>query len=84
MFISGEVGVGGGIIVDGRPLTGAAGYGGEVGHMPVNPNGVACRCGSIGCWETEIGEDALLRLAGRPPGGGRAAVDAVLRDAEAG
>ena len=66
------------------PLTGVAGYGGEIGHLPINPNGSACRCGSIGCWETEVGEAALLRLAGRPTGGGRAGVDAVLREAEAG
>jgi predicted NBD/HSP70 family sugar kinase len=84
MFISGEVGVGGGLIVDGRPLTGAAGYGGEVGHMPINPSGAVCRCGSVGCWETEVGERALLLLAGHPPGGGRAEVDAVLREAAAG
>lgn len=84
LFISGEYGVGGGVIVDGRPLTGVAGYGGEIGHLPVNPTGAACRCGSFGCWETEIGEGALLRLAGRPPGGGRPEVDAMLRDAEAG
>jgi predicted NBD/HSP70 family sugar kinase len=84
LFISGEVGVGGGVIVDGRPLTGAAGYGGEVGHLPVNPNGAPCRCGSVGCWETEIGEGALLRHAGHVGGGGRAAVDAVLRAADAG
>ncbi|MFL5674345.1 MAG: ROK family protein, partial [Chloroflexota bacterium] len=32
LFISGEVGVGGGLIADGRPLTGVAGYGGEIGH----------------------------------------------------
>jgi predicted NBD/HSP70 family sugar kinase len=84
VFISGEVGVGGGIIVDGRPLTGVAGYGGEVGHLPVNPNGTPCRCGSSGCWETEIGEQALLRLAGHPPDGGRSEVEAVLREARAG
>ncbi len=84
LFISGEVGVGGGLIVDGRPLTGIAGYGGEVGHLPVNPGGRPCRCGSVGCWETEIGEGALLALAGHPPDGGRRAVDAVLRDAAAG
>jgi len=81
LFISGEVGVGGGLIVDGRPLTGAAGYGGEVGHFPVNRNGLACRCGSAGCWETEVGEGALLRLAGHPADGGRSEVDAVLREA---
>ena len=84
VFVSGEVGVGGGIIVGGRPLTGVAGYGGEVGHIPVNPNGMACRCGSSGCWETEIGEGALLRLAGHPADGGRAAVEAVLAEAAAG
>jgi predicted NBD/HSP70 family sugar kinase len=81
LFISSEVGVGGGVIVDGRPLTGAAGYGGEVGHIPVNKDGVACRCGSAGCWETEIGEGALLSRAGHPPDGGRSEVDAVLREA---
>lgn len=84
IYISGEVGVGGGVIVGGRPLTGVAGYAGEVGHMPVNPDGAQCRCGSVGCWETEVGEDALLVRAGLMPGGGRAAVDAVLREAAVG
>ena len=81
LFISSEVGIGGGLIVDGRPLAGAAGYGGEVGHIPVNREGVRCGCGSSGCWETEIGEGALLRLAGHPADGGRNEVDAVLREA---
>jgi predicted NBD/HSP70 family sugar kinase len=84
LFLSGEVGVGGGLIVDGAPLAGATGYGGEVGHVPVNPNGSRCRCGSIGCWETEVGEGALLRLAGHPPDAGREEVDAVLAEAAAG
>ena len=81
LFLSGEVGVGGGLIVDGKQLTGAAGYGGEIGHIPVNPDGMRCRCGSIGCWETEVGEGALLRRAGHPPDAGREEVDAVLREA---
>jgi predicted NBD/HSP70 family sugar kinase len=84
LVIWGEVGVGGGIIVDGRALTGVAGYAGEVGHMPVNPGGSRCGCGSVGCWETEIGERALLRLAGRPEDGGSDEVDAVLAAAAAG
>ena len=84
VFISGEVGVGGGLIVDGRPLRGSAGFGGEVGHIPFNPDGIACGCGSIGCWETEVGERALLQRAGHPADGGRAEVDAVLREAAAG
>jgi predicted NBD/HSP70 family sugar kinase len=81
VYISGEVGVGGGIITGGRPLDGSEGYAGEVGHMPVNVEGGPCRCGSIGCWETEIGEHALLTRAGRSPSGGRAGVDAILASA---
>ena len=84
LYLSGEVGVGGGVIIDGQPLIGAAGYAGEVGHLPVNPEGGTCRCGSIGCWETEVGERALLRRAGRPESSSRAAVDAVIADADAG
>jgi predicted NBD/HSP70 family sugar kinase len=64
VYVSGEVGVGAGVIVDGRPLDGADGYAGEVGHVPVHVGGAPCRCGSAGCWETEIGERALLARAG--------------------
>lgn len=83
LFIAGEVGVGGGIVVAGRPLTGVAGYAGEIGHFSVNPAGRPCRCGSTGCWETEIGEEALLRRAGMPADGGRQAVDQVIAAAAA-
>ncbi len=84
LYISGDVGVGGGLIVAGQALTGVAGYGGEVGHLPVNPNGLSCGCGSTGCWETEVGAAALLRHAGHARGGGRADVDAVLGEVAAG
>jgi predicted NBD/HSP70 family sugar kinase len=84
VLVWGSIGVGGGLIVDGRPLIGAAGYGGEVGHIPVNPDGLPCRCGSIGCWETEVGTMALLRRAGRSPEAGREAFETLLAEAEAG
>jgi predicted NBD/HSP70 family sugar kinase len=74
LYLHGDVGIGAGIIAGGRRVTGHGGYGGEVGHMVVNPSGVACGCGSRGCWETEIGEHALLRLAGRDQTAGREAV----------
>jgi predicted NBD/HSP70 family sugar kinase len=80
IYLYGDVGVGGGIIAGGRRVTGHGGYGGEVGHMVVNPQGRPCSCGSRGCWETEIGEYALLRLAGRETQTGR---DAVLGVVEA-
>lgn len=84
MFVSGEVGVGGGIVAAGRPIVGAHGFAGEIGHLPVNPDGHRCRCGSVGCWETEVGESALLARAGLDPDGGRAAVDELLERADAG
>jgi predicted NBD/HSP70 family sugar kinase len=84
VLVWGSVGVGGGLIIEGQPLVGVAGYSGEVGHIPVNPDGRPCRCGSIGCWETEVGTSALLRRAGRAPEGGHEAVDRLLADAEAG
>jgi predicted NBD/HSP70 family sugar kinase len=64
IYVSGEVGLGTGIIVSGQALNGATGYAGEAGHTLVNPAGRSCRCGAVGCWETEAGEAALLRHAG--------------------
>ncbi len=84
IYVAGEVGVGGHVTVGGRPLDGAAGYAGEIGHMVVNPGGAACACGSFGCWETEIGERAMLVRAGRSPAGGAAAVDELVDAAMAG
>ena len=66
IYVSGEVGIGVGAIVDGKPLLGAAGYAGEAGHMMINPAGVECRCGAVGCWETEAGEAALCAAWGAP------------------
>ena len=78
IFVSGEVGVGGGLVAAGRRVVGRLGFAGEIGHLPVNPDGRRCRCGSIGCWETEVGESVLLERAGLDPDGGRAAVEELL------
>ena len=66
VYVSGEVGIGGGIIVSGRPLRGTGGYAGEIGHMSVDPRGKLCRCGRRGCWETEISDQAVLLATGAP------------------
>jgi predicted NBD/HSP70 family sugar kinase len=63
IYLHGDVGIGGGIIVDGRRFGGAGGYGGEVGHMVVNPGGRRCGCGALGCLEAEVGERALISAA---------------------
>ena len=44
-------GIGAGVIADGELVRGAHGFGGEAGHMVVDPNGPPCPCGREGCWE---------------------------------
>jgi predicted NBD/HSP70 family sugar kinase len=83
-YLSGSVGIGGGFIVGGRPLTGSRGYAGEIGHLQVDSAGPTCRCGNIGCWEMKIGENQILQLAGRLPGGGPQAVAEVIEAARHG
>lgn len=88
IFVHGEVGIGGGLVVHGQQIAGHLGCAGEIGHFPVNPEGSSCRCGSIGCWETEVGEAALLRRAGIEVAGsesvGAQQVVSLLAEADAG
>ncbi|MDP2772416.1 MAG: ROK family transcriptional regulator, partial [Nocardioides sp.] len=66
LVIFGEVGLGGGIVAEGRLLRGRQGYAGEFGHMIVDPQGRRCGCGRVGCWETVAGLRALLDAATDP------------------
>lgn len=84
IYLHGDVGIGGGIMVNGQLLSGLSGYGGEAGHMIINPGGRLCGCGSRGCLEAEVGERALLEQAGGFGGavgsdGIRAVIDAADR-----
>ena len=63
-LIGGASGIGGGGVSSGRLLTGAAGYAGEFGHIFVKSDGVECSCGSRGCLEAEVTQDALLGAVG--------------------
>jgi len=69
LYVSGEIGVGAGIIVREELFRGAQGFGGEFGHMTMEPAGRPCACGSRGCLETLAGLEALLERAGLDPGG---------------
>ena len=85
VYVSGEVGIGCGVIANGAPLLGSAGYAGEAGHTLINPEGLTCRCGATGCWETECGEKALLRrVEAVAATSGLAAVDEVIQLADDG
>jgi predicted NBD/HSP70 family sugar kinase len=64
VHVSGEVGIGAGIVLDRTLFRGAHGFGGEFGHMTVDPDGPPCACGSRGCLETRAGLEALLAAAG--------------------
>jgi len=55
-------GVGGGIVVDGKLLEGLQGIAGEWGHNQLDPNGLQCYCGRIGCVETVISGPFLERF----------------------
>ena len=59
-------GVGGGIIVDGRILTGFTGAGGEIGHIHVeDQEAEVCGCGNKGCLEQDASATGITRLANR-------------------
>lgn len=52
-------GIGAGITVKGEVLRGAHGYAGEPGHMVIDPGGLECPCGRMGCWERYASGTAL-------------------------
>ncbi|WP_137992107.1 ROK family protein [Streptomyces vilmorinianum] len=85
LHLTGEIGVGGAIVVNGELLRGAHGFAGEIGHMAVDANGPLCRCGSRGCLEQYAGQSALLRAAGLEEGvTGPGGVEELARRVEAG
>ncbi|OKJ96978.1 transcriptional regulator [Streptomyces sp. CB03234] len=84
LYLSGEIGVGGAIVVDGELLRGAHGFAGEIGHMVADAEGPQCRCGSRGCLEQYAGQAALLRGAGLDEAAGMPGVAELERRALAG
>ncbi len=77
VHVSAEIGIGAALIVEGRLFRGARGFAGELGHVPIRPDGPPCSCGAHGCLETFAGETALLAAAGQ--GSARALRSAAAR-----
>lgn len=74
-------GVGGGLIVGGKVLTGSAGAGGEIGHIHVEDNETeSCNCGNKGCLEQYASATGITRLANRKLK--ESDKDSILRDGE--
>ncbi|UQX04150.1 ROK family protein [Streptomyces sp. RerS4] len=64
VHVSAEAGIGAALVIDGQLFRGARGFAGELGHLPVHPEGAPCACGARGCLEQYAGEAAVLREAG--------------------
>ncbi|GMA24337.1 hypothetical protein GCM10025864_20960 [Luteimicrobium album] len=64
VHVSGDVGIGAAIVLDGQLYLGRHGWAGEIGHVVVDPSGPRCRCGATGCLEQLAGKDAILRGLG--------------------
>jgi glucokinase len=62
-YIDIGTGVGAGIIIDGKVWRGANGYAGEFGHMTIDPDGIECACGNVGCLETVCSAPNIVRRA---------------------
>lgn len=73
-------GVGGGLVLDGRPYTGAFGGAGEFGHMVVHMDGARCGCGRRGCIEAYAGRASMERSVEMAVAGGRSTALLDIRD----
>lgn len=84
IHISAEAGIGAAVVVGGRLFRGARGFAGELGHVPVHPDGPVCTCGAHGCLEQYAGEETVLRAAGLSGGAGSDRIKALTDEALAG
>ena len=68
VYVSGGLDLGAGIMMGGELLRGARGWGGELGHLAVEPDGKPCPCGSRGCLQTYAGLQAMVGCDRLPVG----------------
>ena len=92
LVITVEDGVGMGIVVNGQLYRGSRGFAAELGHVVIDPLGLACRCGKRGCIEAYVSNFSIVAAAQEAldagrwqwPGPGELNFDAVISTAEAG
>lgn len=77
IYLSAGVGLGGGIVLDGKLFRGSYGYASEVGHVTFDAGGELCGCGKRGCWETFVGPRAVERRVRRIL---QAGADSIMRE----
>ncbi|HET7799241.1 MAG TPA: ROK family transcriptional regulator [Humibacillus xanthopallidus] len=66
LYLAGEVGIGGAIVIAGELARGQHGWSGEIGHAVIDRDGPPCGCGAHGCLEQYAGRDVVMRGAGLP------------------
>jgi predicted NBD/HSP70 family sugar kinase len=89
LHVSGEVGIGSGIAIDGAIFRGGRGWSGEIGHVTVHSGGRLCTCGARGCLEQYAGQDVIVREGlgadvGGTTSGGAATLELLTREAARG
>ncbi|MFI6149101.1 ROK family protein [Streptomyces sp. NPDC051109] len=77
-------GVGGGLVAGGALFTGSKGTAGEIGHMPILPDGPRCPCGGRGCLQQLASGTAVARWYGERTGTTVSGAAAVAEAARAG
>jgi glucokinase len=60
-YVTIGMGIGGAIILDGKPWIGASGFAGEFGHITIDTEGIECVCGNTGCLETVASAPNIVR-----------------------
>jgi glucokinase len=61
LYLSIGAGVGAGLVLDGKLRRGKSGFAGEIGHINIDPDGIECACGSLGCLETMVSAPNIVR-----------------------
>lgn len=66
VYLNGSLsGLGGGVVSGGRLVKGVRGFGAELGHILIDPQGSTCRCGRTGCLETEVNVQRVWAVVGK-------------------
>lgn len=60
-YVTIGLGIGGALILDGKLWKGASGFAGEFGHITIDPEGIECTCGNVGCLETVASAPNIVR-----------------------
>lgn len=84
LYVNVTTGIGCGIIIQGKLYRGKNKRAGEVGHMTVASNGLACRCGGKDCWEAYASETAFVNAYRRESGELKTDAETILSRVRAG